>query len=214
MIFRGLSIKIEAGKSTALVWRSGFGKSTIISLIQRFYDPLKGVVKIDGRDIRSYHLRSSRKYTALGSQETTLFCGTIKENITYGSSNSITESEITEAARAAKVHDFIMRQTDGYNRLCGGEGVTALRWPKATNCDSTRHVEEPISVMEGRTSVVVAHRLGVVQNCDQIVVLDQGQVMEKGTHSTLMAQGPHWSLLLPHKPSNYTESKTDSLRRA
>ncbi|PON52778.1 ABC transporter [Trema orientale] len=240
MIFRGLSIKIEAGKSTALVGRSGLGKSTIISLIQRFYDPLKGVVKIDGRDIRSYHLRSLRKYIALVSQETTLFSGTIKENITYGSSNSITESEIIEAARAAKVHDFIMRQTDGYNTLCGDKGLqlssgqkqqiaiarAILRNPsvllldEATSMLDNSHSENMVlqtmlaRVMEGRTSVVVAHRLGTVQNCDQIVVLDQGQVMEKGTHSTLMAKGltgAYYSLI---SLQTTTESKTDSLHRA
>ncbi|XP_022133729.1 ABC transporter B family member 15-like, partial [Momordica charantia] len=100
MIFRGFSINIEAGKSTALVGQSGSGKSTIIGLIERFYDPIKGTVSIDGRDIRSYRLRTLRKHIALVSQEPTLFAGTIRENIVYGNSEGIDESEIIEAARA------------------------------------------------------------------------------------------------------------------
>lgn len=124
MIFKGFSIHIEAGKSTALVGQSGSGKSTVISLIQRFYDPLKGVVKIDGRDIRSYHLSSLRKHIALVSQEPTLFGGTIRENITYGSSDhKPIEAEIVEAAKAANAHDFISGLKDGYDTFCGDRGT-------------------------------------------------------------------------------------------
>lgn len=222
MIFQGFSIKIEAGKSTALVGQSGSGKSTIIGLIERFYDPLKGAVKIDGRDIRLYHLRSLRKHIALVSQEPTLFAGTIKENITYGASDKIGETEIMEAAKAANAHDFIAGLKDGYNTWCGDRGVqlsggqkqriaiarAILKNPaillldeatSALDSQSEKVVQDALErVMVGRTSVVVAHRLSTIQKCDVIAVLDKGKVVEKGTHSNLLAkgsQGAYYSLV-------------------
>ncbi|KAI5341077.1 hypothetical protein L3X38_020351 [Prunus dulcis] len=214
MIFKGFSIKIESGKSTALVGQSGSGKSTIIGLIERFYDPIKGVVKIDGRDVKSYHLRSLRKHIALVSQEPTLFAGTIRENIVYGVSDKVDELEIVEAARAANAHDFIAGLKDGYDTWCGDRGVqlsggqkqriaiarAILRNPvvllldeatSALDSQSEKVVQDALErVMVGRTSVVVAHRLSTIQNCDLITVLDKGKVVEKGTHSSLLSKGP------------------------
>ncbi|KAE8706725.1 ABC transporter B family member 17 [Hibiscus syriacus] len=214
MIFRGFSLKIEAGKSTALVGQSGSGKSTIIGLIERFYDPLEGAVKIDGRDIRSYHLRSLRKHIALVSQEPTIFAGKIKENIAYGALDETNETEIIEAAIAANAHDFISGLKDGYHTLCGERGVqlsggqkqriaiarAILKNPaillldeatSALDSQSEKAVQDALErVMVGRTSVVVAHRLSTIQNCDQIAVLDKGKVVEKGTHQSLLAKGP------------------------
>ncbi|KAF3629117.1 putative multidrug resistance protein [Capsicum annuum] len=125
IIFKGFSINMEEGKSTALVGQSGSGKSTIIALIERFYDPLSGVVKIDGRDIRSYHLRFLRKHIALVSQEPTLFAGTIRKNIAYGAlaSEEVDESEIIEAAKAVNAHGFISSLKDGYKTWCGDRGL-------------------------------------------------------------------------------------------
>ncbi|KAL1824573.1 hypothetical protein DCAR_0312646 [Daucus carota subsp. sativus] len=212
-IFAGFTIKIEAGKSTALVGQSGSGKSTIIGLIQRFYDPLNGSVKIDGKDIRSFHLRSLRKYIALVSQEPTLFAGTIRENITYGASEETDEIEIIEAAKAANAHDFITGLKDGYETWCGDRGVqlsggqkqriaiarAILKNPavllldeatSALDSQSEKVVQDALEhVMVGRTSVVVAHRLSTIQNCDTIAVLDKGKVVENGTHSALLAKG-------------------------
>ncbi|OMO96716.1 hypothetical protein CCACVL1_04805 [Corchorus capsularis] len=233
MIFRGFSLIIEAGKSTALVGQSGSGKSTIIGLIERFYDPLEGVVKIDGRDIRSYHLRSLRKHIALVSQEPTLFGGTIRENIAYGASDKIDESEIIKAARAANAHDFISGLKDGYDTWCGDRGVqlsggqkqriaiarAILKNPaillldeatSALDSQSEKAVQDALErVMVGRTSVVVAHRLSTIQNCDQIAVLDKGKVVEKGTHQSLLAKGPtgaYFSLVsLQRRPHNTTQ---------
>ncbi|XVF58165.1 hypothetical protein PTKIN_Ptkin07bG0041400 [Pterospermum kingtungense] len=214
IILKDFSINIEAGKSTALVGQSGSGKSTIISLIERFYDPLKGVVKVDGRDIRSYNLRSLRKHIRLVSQEPTLFAGTIRENILYGTSDKIDEAEIIEAAKAANAHDFISGLADGYETWCGDRGVqlsggqkqriaiarailknpTILLLDEATSAldsKSEKVVQEALErVMVGRTSVVVAHRLSTIQNCDLIAVLDKGKVVEKGNHSSLLAKGP------------------------
>ncbi|KAK6928250.1 ABC transporter-like, ATP-binding domain [Dillenia turbinata] len=214
MIFKGFSINIEPGKSTALVGQSGSGKSTIIGLIERFYDPIRGSVKIDSRDIRLYNLRSLRKHIALVSQEPTLFAGTMKQNITYGSSDEVTETEIIEAAKAANAHDFIAGLKDGYNTLCGDRGVqlsggqkqriaiarAILKNPavllldeatSALDSQSEKAVQDALErIMVGRTSVVVAHRLSTIQNCDMIAVLDKGKVVEKGTHSALLAKGP------------------------
>ncbi|KAB1211634.1 ABC transporter B family member 15 [Morella rubra] len=214
MIFKGFSISIKAGKSTALVGQSGSGKSTIIGLIERFYDPLNGKVKIDGRDIKSFQLRSLRKHIALVSQEPTLFAGTIRENMTYGSSDKVDETEIIEAARLANAHDFIAGLKEGYETLCGDRGVqlsggqkqriaiarAILKNPavllldeatSALDSQSEKVVQDALErVMVGRTSVVVAHRLSTIQNCDTIAVLDKGKVVEKGTHSSLLAKGP------------------------
>ncbi|XP_031254776.1 ABC transporter B family member 15-like [Pistacia vera] len=214
IIFKGFSINIEAGKSIALVGQSGSGKSTIISLIERFYDPLKGVVKIDGQDIRSYNLKSLRRHIALVSQEPTLFSGTIRENIIYGVHNDIDESQIIEAAKAANAHTFIAGLNHGYDTWCGERGLqlsggqkqrialarailknaTVLLLDEATSAldsQSEKLVQEALEhMMIGRTSVVVAHRLSTIQNCDLITVLDKGQVVEKGNHQSLLAKGP------------------------
>ncbi|KAL5697264.1 ABC-type xenobiotic transporter [Ranunculus cassubicifolius] len=123
IIFKDFSLSVEAGQSMALVGQSGSGKSTIISLIERFYDPSKGTVLIDGKDIRSYHLRALRKHIALVSQEPTLFGGTIRDNIEYGSPDKINETEIINAAKAANAHEFIAGLKDGYDTLCGERGL-------------------------------------------------------------------------------------------
>ncbi|KAA3464350.1 ABC transporter B family member 15-like isoform X1 [Gossypium australe] len=234
MIFRAFSLNIDAGKSTALVGQSGSGKSTIIGLIERFYDPLEGVVEIDGRDIRSYQLRSLRKHIALVSQEPTLFAGTIRENIAYGASDTMDESQIIEAAMAANAHEFISGLKDGYNTWCGDRGMqlsggqkqriaiarailknpTILLLDEATSAldsQSEKAVQDALErVMIGRTSVVVAHRLRTIQNCDQIAVLDKGKIVEKGTHQSLLAKGPtgaYFSLVtLQRRPHNTTQT--------
>ncbi|CAM0147947.1 unnamed protein product [Urochloa decumbens] len=212
IIFKGFSLSIQPGKSTALVGKSGSGKSTIIGLIERFYDPTAGVVKIDNRDIKSYNLRALRQHIGLVSQEPTLFAGTIKENIIYGTETA-SEAEIESAAKSANAHDFISSLKDGYNTWCGERGFqlsggqkqrvaiarAILKNPaillldeatSALDSASEKVVQEALDrVMVGRTSVVVAHRLSTIQNCDTIVVLEGGGVVENGTHASLMAKG-------------------------
>ncbi|KAH0452868.1 hypothetical protein IEQ34_017192 [Dendrobium chrysotoxum] len=211
-ILQGFSLSIKPGKSTALVGPSGSGKSTIISLIERFYDPIAGLIRIDGRDIRTYNLRALRRQMALVGQEPTLFAGTVRENITYGLEEAVA-SEAEAAARAANAHDFISGLKDGYDTWCGERGVqlsggqkqriaiarAILRNPKillldeatsALDGQSEKVVQEALErVMVGRTSVVVAHRLSTVRNCDLIAVMDKGRLVEKGSHAALMGKG-------------------------
>eukprot|EP00253_Pinus_taeda_P026305 PITA_26305 len=221
MIFKNFCLRINAGKSMALVGHSGSGKSTIIGLIERFYDPLKGSVKIDGTDIRSFNLRSLRKHIALVGQEPTLFGGSIRDNIRYGKENA-SEVEMIEAAKASNAHDFISSLEEGYDTNCGDRGVqlsggqkqriaiaraiiknpSILLLDEATSAldsQSEKIVQEALDrIMVGRTSIVVAHRLTTIQNADSIAVIQEGKVIEQGSHSYLMSKGegnPYYSLV-------------------
>ncbi|KAI3967748.1 hypothetical protein MKW92_032694 [Papaver armeniacum] len=228
-VFNGFNLCIEAGKSTALIGRSGSGKSTIISLIERFYDPSQGVVTIDSLDIKSYNLRSLRKKMGLVCQEPMLFSGSIRKNILYGADcDKIGEIEMINAARAANAHDFVVALPDGYDTFCGDRGIqlscgqkqriaiarALLKNPKvllldeatsALDTQNEKDVQEALyHLMENRTTVVVTHRLSSVQNCDLLAVLEQGQVVEKGSHSVLMDKGPnghYYSLVNLHRVS-------------
>ncbi|XP_066320143.1 putative multidrug resistance protein [Miscanthus floridulus] len=212
VIFKGFNLSIQPGMSTALVGQSGSGKSTIIGLIERFYEPLRGVVEVDGRDIKIYNLRTLRRHIGLVSQEPTLFAGTIRENIMYGTERA-SEAEIENASMSANAHGFISNLKDGYDTWCGERGVqlsggqkqriaiarAILKNPaillldeatSALDSQSEKVVQEALDrVSIGRTSVVVAHRLSTIQNCDQITVLEKGIVVETGTHASLMAKG-------------------------
>ncbi|CAN6477732.1 unnamed protein product [Victoria cruziana] len=227
LIFKSFFLSLEAGKSTAIVGKSGSGKSTIVGLIERFYDPIRGTVEIDGRDVRSYNLKSLRKHIALVCQEPTLLAGTIRENILYGRENA-SEAEILDAARAANAHEFIGTLKDGYDTWCGDYGLqlsggqkqriaiarailknpTILLLDEATSAldsQSEKVVQEALDrVMIGRTSLVVAHRLATIQNCDTIVVLENGHAVEKGSHSALLSKGGCYSSLV--KLQNCTDS--------
>ncbi|KAI7996515.1 putative multidrug resistance protein [Camellia lanceoleosa] len=221
MIFQGLSLKIEAGKTIALVGQSGSGKSTVIGLVERFYDPIKGSILIDGQDIKEYNLRSLRSHIALVSQEPTLFGGTIRENIIYGKEDA-TETEVREAAILANAHEFISSMKDGYNTDSGERGVqlsggqkqrialarailknpSILLLDEATSAldSASEHlVQEALEkMMVGRTCVIVAHRLSTIQKSDSIAMIKNGKVAEQGSHSDLLAvasQGSYYSLI-------------------
>ncbi|XP_074575701.1 putative ABC transporter B family member 8 [Curcuma longa] len=205
------SLEVKAGTSMALVGRSGCGKSTIISLIQRFYDADRGVVRIDNTDVRELDLIWFRGFTALVSQDPVLFSGTVRDNIALGKPNS-TEDEIVEAARAANAHDFISSLKDGYGTNCGERGVqlsggqkqriaiaraivrnpTILLLDEATSAldvESERAVQEALDrIMVGRTTVVVAHRLNTIKNLDSIAFLGEGKVLERGSYAQLIAK--------------------------
>ncbi|KAM4120497.1 hypothetical protein ACJW30_03G136900 [Castanea mollissima] len=212
MIFKGPSLKIEAGKTIALVGQSGSGKSTVIGLIERFYDPLEGSVLIDGSDIKRYNLRKLRSYIALVSQEPTLFAGTIRENIAYGTEDA-TKYEVGKAAMLANAHEFISSTSDGYETYCGERGVqlsggqkqriaiarAILKNPKILLLDEATSALDSTSenlvqvalekMMVGRTCVIVAHRLSTIQKADSIAVISNGKVVELGSHSSLLAIG-------------------------
>ncbi|GMP82568.1 hypothetical protein CsSME_00036812 [Camellia sinensis var. sinensis] len=221
MIFQGLSLKIEAGKTIALVGQSGSGKSTIVGLVERFYDPIKGSILIDGQDIKEYNLRSLRSHIALVSQEPTLFGGTIRENIIYGKEDA-TETEVRKAAVLANAHEFISSMKDGYNTYSGERGVqlsggqkqrialarailknpSILLLDEATSAldSASEHLVQKAleKMMVGRTCVIVAHRLSTIQKSDSIAVIKNGKVAEQGSHSDLLAvgsQGSYCSLI-------------------
>jgi ATP-binding cassette, subfamily B, bacterial MsbA len=206
-----LSLEVPAGKMAALVGASGAGKSTILNLIPRFYDVDKGVVRIDGVDIRDVTFASLRGAVALVSQEIILFDDTVRANIAYGRAGA-SEAEIIAAAKAAAAHDFIMEMPQGYDTPVGQRGVRIsggqrqrlaiaramlknapiLLLDEATSAldtESERHVQAALArLTESRTTLVIAHRLSTVMNADIIYVIDRGRVAEAGSHAELIAR--------------------------
>jgi subfamily B ATP-binding cassette protein MsbA len=207
----GIDLVAIAGKTTALVGRSGSGKSTMLALVPRLYDPTEGRVEIDGQDIRDVTLRSLRGQIGVVSQDVVLFDDTVRANIGFGRSGA-SEADIIAAAKAAAAHDFIMAMPDGYetrvgergSRLSGGErqrlaiarailkDAPILLLDEATSAldtQSERLVQQALAeLMKGRTTLVIAHRLSTVREADQIVVLDEGKVIETGDHDGLIAR--------------------------
>jgi ATP-binding cassette, subfamily B, bacterial MsbA len=205
----GVSFAAEAGKTTALVGRSGSGKSTLLALAPRLMDPAVGRVLIDGQDIRDVTLGSLRDAIAVVSQDIVLFDDTVRANIAFGRPGA-TDVEIEQAARDAAAHDFIMAQPGGYDarvgdrggKLSGGErqrialaraflkAAPILLLDEATSAldaESEDLVQAALRrLMKGRTCIVIAHRLATVRDADRIVVMDQGRVVEEGTHAALM----------------------------
>jgi ATP-binding cassette subfamily B protein len=208
-VLRGITLRVRPGERVALVGASGAGKSTIVSLLLRYFDPESGTIRLDGRPASDYPLATLRGQMAVVPQEVMLFGGTIGENIAYGRPGATTE-EIEAAARRANAHEFIARLPDGYATRVGERGVqlsggqrqriaiarAILRDPaillldeatSALDAESERLVLEALDrLMEGRTAIVIAHRLSTVRGADRIFVLDQGQVVESGTHAELM----------------------------
>ncbi|MEO3387063.1 ABC transporter ATP-binding protein [Mesorhizobium sp. CAU 1741] len=227
-VLRAVSFRAEAGKTTAIVGSSGAGKSTIVGLIQRFYDLTSGTIRIDGQDIARVTKASLRARIAYVSQQPYLFEGSVRDNIRYGRPDA-TDAEVEEAARLAHAEEFIRHMPDGYATLVGENGVTLsggqrqrlsiaraivrnapiLLLDEATSAldtESESLVQQALeTVMQGRTTIVIAHRLSTVVKADHIVVMEAGRVVEEGTHARLLESpagiyARFYSLQAEHRP--------------
>jgi len=211
-VLQGINLKCRVGDIVAIVGPSGAGKSTLVDLIPRFYDPQKGGIFIDGRDIRQFNVMSLRTQIAMVSQETILFNDSVRDNIAYGRREASLE-EIKEAAKKANAHEFIMGLPQGYDTFIGDRGVklsggerqrlaiarAVLKNPPLLILDeatsqldthSERLVQEALNIlMQGRTVFVIAHRLSTVKHASKIAVLNEGRIVEEGTHEELLAAG-------------------------
>ena len=217
-VLREVSLRARPGEMIALVGPTGAGKSTLVNLLPAFYELTAGRVSIDGQDISSISLESLRQQISVVSQEAFLFNGTVRENILYGKLNA-TEEELFAAARAANCHEFISRLPQGYDSRVGERGVKLSVGEKqrvsiarallkdspilildeataSVDTGTERLIQEALErLMANRTSFVIAHRLSTIRNADQILVMRQGQIIERGTHEECWrstASTPNW----------------------
>ena len=217
-ILKGVSLNVRSGENVALVGPSGSGKSTIGRLLFRFYDVTDGAVRIDGQDVRDVTQDSLHDAIGVVPQDTVLFNDTIRYNIAYGRANA-TEDDITAAARAAQIHDFILSLPEGYDTMVGERGLklsggekqrvgiarTLLKNPpilildeatSALDSETEASIQGALKLAgEGRTVITIAHRLSTIADADRIVVLENGQVVEEGTHDSLLASHGRYATL-------------------
>jgi subfamily B ATP-binding cassette protein MsbA len=217
-VLEGVNLEIKKGEVVALVGPSGAGKSTLADLILRLYDPVSGVITIDGRDIRTLRQEAYRRLFGVVSQEALLFNATIRENIAYGR-EGLAEADIVRAARIANAHEFIMEFPQGYGTVVGDRGIRLsggqrqrvaiaraivgrppiLVLDEATSSldtESERLVQQAIDrVIQGATSIVIAHRLSTILHADKIVVLGRGGIEAVGRHADLLAHNETYGRL-------------------
>ena len=217
-VLRGLDFTVAKGETVALVGASGSGKSTTLSLLQRFYDVSGGAIRVDGVDIRDASMHELRQRFAYVEQEPTIFAGTIADNIRFGKPDA-TMDEVEAASRAALVHDFVIDLPRGYETMVGERGVMLSGGQKqrlaiarailknapillldeatsALDAQSERLVQKALEhLMKGRTTLVIAHRLATIRDADKILVLDAGQIIDQGTHDELVAKGGRYAEL-------------------
>jgi ABC-type multidrug transport system fused ATPase/permease subunit len=216
---RDLTLDVPPGERVALVGLSGAGKSTLVNLIARFYDPTSGRIEVDGRDLRTVTIRSLRRQIGLVPQETVLFRGTIHDNIAYARPDA-SRDDVIDAAKAANAHEFITQLPQAYDTVMGDDALQLsggqrqrlaiaralmnrprlLIFDEATSAldsESEALVQEAVDrITHGRTTFMIAHRLSTVRGADRIVVLDQGQIVEEGTHDDLLTRDGTYARLL------------------
>jgi len=238
MVFNGLSLKIESGKTVALVGPSGSGKSTTVALLERFYDPTSGSITLDGADIRNINVQWLRDHIGLVAQEPVLFARTIKENIAYGMKGA-TDEDIIRVAKSANAHDFISQFPNKYETQVGDKGAqlsggqkqriaiarVLLKNPKillldeatsALDSESEYVVQEALdNLLDGgnRTTIVIAHRLSTIRNADLIAVVKEGKIAETGTHDELLTrEGSEYKKLVEAQFPKKSQSSTNLLQ--
>ncbi len=215
---KNINLTVEKGKTVALVGPSGGGKSTLADLVPRFYDPTEGTISIDDQPLKSYTMASVRQHMGIVTQESILFNDTIFNNIAFGKPEA-SEAEVRQAARIANAHDFILETPEQYQTIVGERGTklsggqrqrisiarAVLKNPpilildeatSALDSESERLVQEALTnLMKNRTSLVIAHRLSTIQHADEIVVVQQGEIIERGRHNDLVELGGLYSKL-------------------
>jgi ATP-binding cassette subfamily B protein len=219
-LYRGLSLSVEPGMTVALVGQTGCGKTTFTSLLMRYWDIQDGAILIDGQNIKEVQLESLRRQFGVVLQAPVIFDGTVRENIAYGLPSSTSDDRIIEAAKAAEIYSSIMRLPEGLDTMVGTEGVKLSVGEKQRLSIARAIIKDPLilimdeatssldsesealiqkaldTVLKGRTSFVVAHRLSTITNADMIVVMDKGAIIEKGRHDELMEiDGGHYRKL-------------------
>ena len=210
-VLHQVNFTVEAGRTVALVGPSGGGKTTICSLLPRFYDVTEGAIRIDGQDVREWKLASLRSAIGLVQQDVYLFAGTIRDNILYGRPDA-TDSEVVAAAKQANIHEFINSLENGYDTYVGERGVrlsggqkqrisiarvflknpAILILDEATSAldnESERHIQKALEQLaKERTTLIIAHRLSTIRHADEIIVINEGRIQERGTHGELLAK--------------------------